>query len=381
MPTRVLIAGVSTRAAAESAVRAGLAVTAMDAFGDLDHPPGVGCVSLPRDLGQAFTPAAAARAARSVPVDAVAYLSSFENHPAAVRALSRGRVLWGNTPAVLRRVRDPLVLAAALRRRGFQVPRVSRDPPADVRRSWLAKPVASGGGHRVRPWRPGMRLPPRAYVQQRVEGTSCSILFVAAAGRGTLLAMTRQLVGEAAFGASGFRYCGSILRAPQSYDTRELALSRALVDAVAEEFALVGVGSVDYIGRDGVPYPIEVNPRWTASMELVERAAGGSVFATHRAACVSGTLPPPEACGEVAGRTFGKAVVFARTAVVAGDTRGWLADPCVRDVPRPGERLAAGSPVCTVLAEGRDDAACHAALVQAAARVYEALAGWADAAA
>ena len=96
--THVLIAGVSTRAAAESAGRAGYGVTAFDAYGDLDHHPSVHVVSLPRDLGVSFTAHAAARAARAVSGDAVAYLSSFENHPRAVRTLAGGRALWGNPP-------------------------------------------------------------------------------------------------------------------------------------------------------------------------------------------------------------------------------------------------------------------------------------------
>ncbi len=50
MATRVLIAGVSTRAAAESAANAGFTVTALDAFGDLDQHPSVRSLSLPRDF-------------------------------------------------------------------------------------------------------------------------------------------------------------------------------------------------------------------------------------------------------------------------------------------------------------------------------------------
>ena len=44
---RVLLAGVSTRAAAESAARAGFAVTAIDAFGDLDQHASVTARALP----------------------------------------------------------------------------------------------------------------------------------------------------------------------------------------------------------------------------------------------------------------------------------------------------------------------------------------------
>jgi len=45
-----------------------------------------------------------------------------------------------------------------------------------------------------------------------------------------------------------------------------------------------------------------------------------------------------------------------------------------RDIPHPGERIAEGRPICTVLAAGGDALACHAALVDRAARVYADLA-------
>jgi predicted ATP-grasp superfamily ATP-dependent carboligase len=101
------------------------------------------------------------------------------------------------------------------------------------------------------------------------------------------------------------------------------------------------------------------------------------VFGAHAAACVSGALPDFDfARARRGGRAHGKAVVFARRDVVTGDTRPWLEDPTVRDVPFPGERLHAGRPVCTVLADGADAAACHAALLGRADRIYAELARW-----
>src|SRR5207249_3360079 len=141
---RVVIAGISTRAAAESAARAGFDVTAIDAFADLDQHPSVQSRSIPRP----FTARAAARAARSIDCDAVAYLSNFENHPDDVRTLAAGRELWGNPPAVLRRVRDPLCLARALRDRGIAGPDV-RLPPARVARRH-ASPTAVAEAMAVR---------------------------------------------------------------------------------------------------------------------------------------------------------------------------------------------------------------------------------------
>src|SRR5258706_8174829 len=105
---------------AESAARAGFDVTAIDAFGDLDQHTSVRAQS----LGDRFSPDTAARASRTIACDAIAYGANFENHPDAVSLLAAGRTLWGNPPAVLRRVRDPLLLSQALRRRGFAAPEV-----------------------------------------------------------------------------------------------------------------------------------------------------------------------------------------------------------------------------------------------------------------
>src|SRR5205823_6114774 len=147
---------------------------------------------------------------------------------------------WGNAPAVLRRVRDPLLVAQALRRRGFAVPAVSIGEP-EPSSSWLVKPLASGGGRRVRPWRGG-RVPRGCYLQQLVDGTPGSVVFVAAGGHVVPLGITRQLVGEHAFGAEGYRYCGNILEvASDGGPAREAALvdrAFALATVVAEEFGL-----------------------------------------------------------------------------------------------------------------------------------------------
>jgi len=406
----VLIVGVSTRAAAESAARSGFDVTALDAFGDLDQHPSVRSLSLP-----AFTAHSAARVARTIASDAVVFMSSFENHPRAVSALATGRALWGNPPEVLRRVRHPVLLAEALNRRGMDSPAsfvtlesyaaaasdggptssamsASDEEPASYEvsafrrtvprdRRWLLKPLASGGGHGVRPWCDEARLPRGCYLQELVEGTPGSIVFVAAGGRAVPLGVSRQLIGEQAFGATPYRYCGSILAAAgDAQFARDEALVKhacVLAQAVAEEFDLVGVNGIDFIACDGVPITVEVNPRWSASMELVERAYGMSVFGAHAAACRDGRLPAFDlvhARRDVG--AVGKAVVFARRDVTIGDTATWLADATVRDVPHPGEHIAADRPLCTVFAAGRDGEACHAALVRRAERVYTELAQW-----
>ncbi|NOT27373.1 MAG: ATP-grasp domain-containing protein [Acidobacteria bacterium] len=373
--THVLIAGLSARAIADSAARAGFSVTAIDAFADLDTHPSVRAVSLPRDFGLKYSAHAAACAASEFAGGAAVYASNFENDPDAVRTLATGRTLWGNRPSVLRRVRDPRHLAEAFRARGVYVPAVA-DPAVQQPHDsleWMVKPVSSGGGHGVRRWLGGS-VPPDCYLQEYVEGTPGSVLFVAAGGRSVSLGITRQLVGDSAFGATGYRYCGNLLTTSTGTGEDDAAIvgqTGLMASAVAQEFDLVGVNGVDFIEHDGGVCPIEVNPRWCASMELVERSYGVSVFAAHADACTTGTLPVFDISN--ARRTplvAGKAIVFAREDVAMGDTRPWLDDPDIGDVPRPGERIAEGHPVCTVFAEGTDASACYNALVQRASGIY-----------
>ncbi len=367
----VLIAGVTVRALAVSAARAGYRVTAVDAFGDLDLRRVATVIPLRLELGAEYSPLSAVKAARTVPAALVAYTSNFENYPAAVAKLAGRRRLLGNPPSVLTRVRNPLELMRAVLRRGFSAPRTRATPPLarPISGSWLLKPRRSGGGHSTRIWRPGESVPKTHYLQERIAGTPGSIVFAADGNRAVMLGLSRQLVGDGRFGAHGYRYCGSMIGNPGGLFHREEELfeaAQALAAGVTAEFSLVGLNGIDFVARGGVPYPIEVNPRYSASMELIERAHGLSMFEVHIRAC-GGTLPaPPPPTGKVEG----KAIVFARRDVALGDTRRWIGRGSFADVPHPGERIYRGHPICTVFASGRDAESCRRLLIRRAATVY-----------
>lgn len=368
---RLLICGASARAAAGSAARAGFSVTAVDVFADLDQHPAVRAVAAVTN-GTAVA-AALTRRAVSEDYDAVVYLSPFENHPRAVARMAAGRTLWGNSPDTLRAVRDPFTLARVLGRRGFAFPRIWSDSndPNDL---YLLKPFRSGGGNCIRRWRGG-RIPRTAYLQEQIGGTPGSLVFVAAGGDCVPIGFSRQLAGHPAFGGSGFRYCGNIL-AP--VDDDHLQRGRALLDAatslaraVTSEFGLVGLNGIDFIARDGVPVLLEVNPRWSSSVELSERAFETTFFQAHVDACRSGTLPSFDLRSALLStRAFGKAIVYARENARVRDSSGWLDDPDLRDVPRGGQYVRAGQPICSVFASAPDSRSCYEALVDRAERIY-----------
>jgi uncharacterized protein len=379
--TRVLIAGVATRAFAESAARAGYEVVAVDGFGDLDLRACAAEVHVVRAKASGrFSARAAATAARRIRCDAVVYESSFDNHPAAIRTLAATRVLWGNPPAVLARARDPRRLAGALRDAGLAGPEVRFTRPAiDDRAAWMLKRMRSGGGDGVAVWRRGAAVPRGSYLQRRIAGVPGSIVF-AADGRDAMpLGVSCILAGDARFGADGFRYCGNILAPagdPQfpPPDARLLERATRLAQAVTRTFGLVGVNGVDFIARRGLPYAIEVNPRYTAAMELVERAYGLSLFEVHVRAC-RGDLPTFDlaAARRRVREAVGKAVLYARRPAMLGDSRPWLADRDVRDISPPGARFAPRDPICSIFARGGDGRACLEALWRRATGLYDAL--------
>src|SRR5262249_42439256 len=189
-----------------------------------------------------------------------------------------------------------------------------------------------GGGHGIRRWRRGDAMPRGTYLQQFIDGTSGSVVCVSAGGRAVVLGVFQQLIGDGAFGADGFRYCGNIL-APAGesvfeHDDALVAAAAALAGAAAQAFGLVGVNGIDFVAREGIPFPLEVNPRWCASMELVERAYGLSVFGAHTSACQDGTLPDFDVvrARRRAHAAVGKAVVFARHDIAVTGTRAWWPD-------------------------------------------------------
>jgi predicted ATP-grasp superfamily ATP-dependent carboligase len=353
---RVLIAGLTTRALAESAVRAGATILTVDYFGDLDQTRVCETHSL-RERGLGYSAAAILEVARELAYDAVVYCGGLENHPGVVAALARDRLLLGNSPETLRRVRAPIELFRYLASRGFAVPD-TRGPgdPLPATGEWLLKPARGGGGQGVRKWT-GQPPTSSQIVQELVDGVSGSASFVADGRRSVVLAWTEQLR------ASGsFRYAGNLMPLAGAVSARQEI--EAIAEALTQEYGLRGLNGFDFILRVGRPVVLEVNPRYCASMELVERASGASVFGLHLAAG-RGELPvlvdEPRA-------VWGKLIVYASRTVAVPDTTRWL-EPDIRDVPHPGEVIRAGHPICTVIASGPTRNGCQNALRSAAERI------------
>jgi len=367
----LLIVGASARAAAFSALRGGFAPRTADLFADLDlaaQCPAVAVVDYPKSL------LAAAAAGPAIPW---LYTGALENSPDLVDAIAAKQPLLGNAGAVLRQVRDPVNMARTLLEAGLLACDVAdshRGLPSDG--SWLRKPLRSGGGVRIEPWfGPSTEELAAAtqqreyYFQRRVAGLACSAVFLAAQCQATLLGVTEQLVGTAWLNAKPFHYAGSLgpLRLAPVVEDRWRAIGRAL----AQAFPLVGLFGVDAIQTGDEIWPVEINPRYTASTEVLEWAGGFSAVALHVAACRSGeqneawSTPAPRDCG-----WYGKAILFAPHACMVPDAFVEAACaqnsstlwPRVADIPHAGTILPAGSPVLSCLAAGESQSAVFSRL-------------------
>ena len=358
MVKRILIVGASVRAAAQSAVRAGLKPRGIDFFADLDL-----CQACPAVKVDDY-PEGLARLARDAPRSPWMYTGGLENHPDLVDRIAAERPLLGNGGEVLRKVRDPLALAAALESGACRYPpwqATDAGLPRDG--SWLRKPLQSAGGSHIEIWDERPRKPSsrRAwYFQQRVEGLPCGAVYVAAGGNSQLLGVTEQLIGRPWTHARGFHYAGSV--GPLTLTVRQQEAFEDLGLRLVEAFGLVGLFGADVVLFKNDVWLIEVNPRYVASVEVLERALGISALRLHVACCERGDDAVANIALPQAARVCGKAIFYApqRLAVSAAAVeqlqaanagRSW---PAVGDLPRPGTVIRAGSPVLTVFEESHD---------------------------
>jgi predicted ATP-grasp superfamily ATP-dependent carboligase len=364
----LVIVGASARAAAMSARRSGFAPWAADLFADLDLQ-----ACCPTQWVDDYPTGIAAAIAKAPPGPWM-YVGAFENHPDLIDRIAAERPLLGNQGAALRAVRDPFRLSEVLSRAGFSTPQIlptSAETPRDG--NWLVKPFASAAGFRIRRWRgddQATERPVDCYFQEFIDGESVGAVYVGNGGVAWLLGVTSQLIqAESSSSADApFRYCGSIgpLILTAEHETQFNRLGHLL----AAEFKLRGLFGVDVMLADGRIYPLEVNPRYTASVEILERSRGFPAIELHVAGCLGlesrlqAAMCFPSSLMAEFQQAAGKRIVYATVDSVApARFSEWAADqnrdlnwPQMADIPAAGTMIPAGRPICTVLAAAADRA-------------------------
>lgn len=363
--SHLAVVGASARAMSESAARAGWRVHAADLFADADLVRVAATAIGVRGAGPAGYPLGLPAVIAGFPPGPCIFTGGLENHPDVLAAIGADRPLCGSPLAAIRLVRDPAALTEMLAAAGIARPQTLASPagvPTDG--TFLLKPRDGAGGRGIAPWHGGRAPAGPAIWQRIVAGESWGVSCLAAAGTCRVLGVARQLVGQRWCRAHPFAYCGSVAVPPAEIPAAARDALETLGVVLARDAGLVGLFGVDVVvARSGRPHVIEVNPRPTASMELIERATGESLAAAHVAASGMRAAPPPRPDVQPRPGVWSKAVLFgprrdsmAPTAGrIEGATAAWSAAdglPAVADIPAAGAILPAGGPLVTVFARG-----------------------------
>jgi predicted ATP-grasp superfamily ATP-dependent carboligase len=356
------IVGASTRAAAASAIRAGFLPVTADLFADAD----LRAIATTTRISP--YPDGFLDWLRTIEPPAWMYTGALENHPELVDQMAWIAPLWGNPGDVLQRVRSPWELAATLRAAGLLFPE-TRPTAAGLPQdgSWLAKTYRGASGSGVRefgipfPFGEGLRQgsePSSTVFQRRIPGTPAAAVFADIDGVAVLEGITRQLIGEPWLGAHGFQYAGSIGPLPVATKTKETI--EHLGQVLTEEFELTGLFGIDFMLDGDQVWTIEVNPRYTASVEICERVTGSHAIVSHVAGIASAPVSALNMCARASTLSHGKAILFAKRDIRISHVFAEmsLAEalrtpwPTLADVSPAGTVVDAGRPILTVFAEG-----------------------------
>jgi uncharacterized protein len=335
-PTRVLIVGASGRAAATSALRAGLKPVVMDLFADDDTQriaDTTRCIYYPAD----FIPLT-----KALPRMPWFYTGGLENHPDVVDAISEHHDSLGNPGYVLSQVRDPWYLQQL----GDQFAPIEQISSHTPTLPSVRKTLGGSGGF-------GIRFAeatdccdePGYYYQRFISGDSYSAIFQAAADNVVSLGVTRQLIGTPWMHAKPFQYSGNI---SQPWEREPLG---SWPTTLIQRTGMRGIFGIDFCGEPR--RALEVNPRYPASIEVLELATKNSLlFRT--------TPPDPGRC------VVGKAVYYAPFDIRTPRIGPWSAEfthtfdpwrvPDYADIPHEDTLVSQGEPVLTLLAEAATEA-------------------------
>ena len=390
--------GASCRAAAQAAARAGCTrILAWDDFLDADLLEIAQARSLadfPEDSPQSLAEL------QGIPL---VLCGGMENRPDFIQRRIDQGMLCGVTGDMLRQLRslESWQRWASESRIGWPMTvQDLSDPRLDSVRSesWMLKPLGRAGGVHVRAIAslegldrvanlgldPGIPKSDLWYLQQYVPGISIGVSYCTDSNWNTgsnwntqsseppktrIVGIARSILSEELDAPLPWIYRGSL--APYSVSPSVRASLERFAKTVAQSTGIRGLWQADFqIDPNGQLWLLEINPRWSASMELHELLQGYSWITEHvRILCdgASKRVPSP---GSPAGQQIAKGIVYAPHGMhlsVAQVDRLWrsgwhgtlreleTAEFCLADIPQSdplGVDFAEGMPIVTVLVAG-----------------------------
>ncbi|QDV68701.1 ATP-grasp domain protein [Rosistilla carotiformis] len=316
-------------------------MAAIDMFGDCDL----------RDVCAMWFPLSAAgslvdRLAR-LPAGPVMPLGGMESRTEELEALRASRPVLAPTAEQHRQLSDPTWLDRVAAESGICRPLRRQSKPVTAA-DWLYKKAASTGGLGVeRASAFPESLASDGWFERQVPGRSWGVNFLTCGDRVDLLGVAASV--RSRHPPKPFQYEGSIGLPTVSAPIRQRLL--ALGENIVRQTQLRGLFGIDVIiDRDRTVWLLEINPRWTASMELFDRGPQ-PLFQRHVDAWLDKDVPNQTADA----MPIGKRVLYAaRTLRFDGERLGDALPSAIRIADRPadGTEIPRGQPICSLLAQG-----------------------------
>lgn len=343
----ILVVGFSTRHVAQSAARAGLEVIAVDHFCDLDlRECARHCIRF-EELDE--IPELVRQCIARFEIDAIIATSGAED------LQDLGIPLLGSSPEITARFLDKRATQQFFEEQGFPV-------PSEVRRGAfpaMLKPCRGSGGWRnalvhteddIRRWEE--EFPDEPYLLQEVApGIPASVCCVVWGEEARVIASNLQILRGTEEARYGF--CGSMT--PFIHPMEEAM--RMMGEQIAVASGCQGIIGIDFLVSDTRLYPIEINPRFVATLDTIERATGCNLVRIHLDA-FQGVLPDPIPAPKTVSI---RQILFApRDMSISVDLQ--IPGLAIADIPVPPAQFETGHAVISVYGEGPDEPSARAAL-------------------
>ena len=349
----LILIGASVRALAFSCIRAGYNPWCIDLYADEDLakncPTTLITKSFPNEISDLI---------KTAPVAPILYTGGLENHSALLHSLSAERTVLGITGNTLTNLRNTPEFYNLLKSKQINTPKIiisTKDLNKET--SYLRKPKNRSGGLGIKPFDPSKQTmidDSDFYYQEFIKGESRSAIFCFTESGFELLGTTIQSSGTQSLHADDFLYSGNI--GPVKPNNSELKELQTIGEIISINYRPHGLLGMDYILNDLKVYPLEINPRYTASMEVLELGLGQNFITKHMQAFGIKPIYENPAPSEIA--VIGKAIYYAPHNVLIPKEAPWLsidANPRLfspfADIPKTGSAIHKGSPVVTIFAK------------------------------
>jgi predicted ATP-grasp superfamily ATP-dependent carboligase len=370
----ILVIGIDVVSLATSGTKAGYKVYAVDYFGDQDlkrisheslsivkQNPGVTCGKLSAHFNPEALLQLTMRLLRNNTIDATLLSTGLDDSPDILFELNDMIPILGNQPHVIERLRDKAKFFRELKRLGIPHPETAMaegfeevsTKAKDIGYPVLVKPSKGFGGVGIRKaqgpkelkqaFHHASLIDEKVLIQEYISGISASVSLISSNNETIALALNEQLLGVEELGQEEpFGYCGNVV--PLMTNGSVMNGCKSTTERIALHFGLVGSNGIDFvISKGGIPYVVEVNPRFQATLECVERVLGVNMVEAHMKACLQGILP---IIAEKTAVFCTRLVLFAPQRLVAPDL-SVLEE--VRDIPIPEVIIEKGEPVCSIV--------------------------------